>query len=55
MSSLLTRLVRVDGQHGGEDFADLAFSGLMGSNPDKHQYRHKNDRIRYAESFNKEN
>lgn len=41
MSSLLTRLVRVDGEHGGEDFADLAFGGLMGSNQNQHQYRHK--------------
>lgn len=41
MSSLLTWLIRVDGEHGGEDFADLTFGALMGSSHDKHQYGHK--------------
>lgn len=41
MGSLLTWFVRVDGEHGGEHFADLAFGGLKEGNPGKHQYCHK--------------
>lgn len=33
MGRRLTGLVRVDGEHGGKHFADLAFGGLTGDNP----------------------